>query len=120
MIKSFRDIIAYQKAYKMSLDMHKLTMDFPRFEQMELAGQLRRASKSVALNIAEGYGRKHRSTLADFRRFIVIALGSCDEVSALLDYCKDLGYINCEQYVIYEKSCEEIGRLLSSMLKNWN
>ena len=116
MIRGFRDLIAYQKAYQMSLDMHRLTMKLPRFEQMELASQLRRASKSIALNIAEGYGRKYRSTLADFRRFIVIAMGSCDEVNALLDYCRDLGYINDQEHNEHIKACNEIGKLLSSML----
>ena len=88
MVSSFRDLIAYQKAYKMSLDIHKLTLSFPKFEQHELASQLRRASRSVTLNIAEGFGRKHRSTLADFRRFIVTALGSCDEVRVGLTFAK--------------------------------
>ena len=118
-IESFRDLIVYQKAYGMSLEIHKLTLDFPRFEQMELAGQLRRASKSIALNIAEGFGRKGYGTLADFKRFIVISLGSCDEVRTLIDYCRDLGYINNSQYNKYESSCIEIGKLLSSILKTW-
>ena len=119
MIDSFRDLIVYQKAYKMSLDMHKLTMTFPKFEQNELANQLRRASKSVAMNIAEGFGRKSYSTLADFKRFMIIALGSNDEVRVQLDYCKDLGYMSQEQYVTYESSCQEIGKILTVMLKTW-
>ena len=119
MIRSFRDLIAYQKAYKLSLEMHSLTLNFPKFEQFELAAQLRRASKSVAMNIAEGFSRKSYSTLADFRRFIRMALGSNDEVRVQLDYCKDLGYISESEYNAFEESCIEIGKLLTSMLKNW-
>ena len=119
MVSSFRDLVAYQKAYKMSLDMHKLTLDFPKFEQHELANQLRRASKSVAMNIAEGFGRKSYGSLADFKRFMIMALGSNDEVRVQLDYCKDLGYIGDEQFALYEQSCIEIGKLLSAMLKTW-
>ena len=120
MISSFRDIVAYQKAYQMSLEMHKLTLDFPKFEQTELASQLRRASKSIALNIAEGFGRKSYGTLADFKRFITMALGSNDEVRVQLDYCKDLNYITNDQHTTYENLCQEIGKLLSTILKTWN
>ena len=119
MIKNFRDLFAYQKAYQLSLEIHKLTLNFPKIEQYELGGQLRRASKSVAMNIAEGFSRKSYSTLADFKRFIKIALGSNDEVRVGLDYCKDLGYISQAQYELYEKSCIEVGRLLMSMLQKW-
>ena len=119
MINSFRDLIVYQKAYKMSLDIHKMTVNFPKFEQSELAGQLRRASKSIAMNIAEGFSRKGYSILADFKRFIVIALGSNDEVRVQLDYCRDLGYIDDRQHSIYENQCQEIGKILTSMLKTW-
>ena len=120
MIKSFRDLIAYQKAYQLSLELHKLTLNFPKLEQHELASQLRRASKSVAMNIAEGFGRKSYSSLADFKRFMIVALGSNDEVRVALDYCKDLGYISQEQYTTYENACCEIGKILSTMLKTWN
>ena len=119
MIKNFRDLIAYQKAYKMSLEIHKLTLNFPKFEQHELAGQLRRASKSIAMNIAEGFSRKSYSSLADFKRFLRIALGSNDEVRVQLDYCRDLGYMSKSEYNYYESSCIEIGKILTSMLQSW-
>ena len=117
MIKSFRDLIVYQKAYALSLDMHKLSLGFPKFEQFELASQIRRSSKSVAMNIAEGFGKN--ASLPEFKRFMKIALGSCDEVRVQLDYCKDLGYISLEQYNLYENLCLEIVKMLVSMLKNW-
>ena len=121
MINSFRDLIAFQKAYQMSLEIHRLTLEFPRYEQMELANQLRRASKSICLNIAEGFGRKQLGTLQEFKRYMVIALGSCDEVQVrvALDYCKDLSYIDAEQHVRYELICNEIGKLLHNMLTKW-
>jgi four helix bundle protein len=89
----------------------------PKQEQYELASQLRRASKSIAINIAEGYGRN--STLEDFKRFIIIAIGSCDEVRVQLDYCKDLGYMSKENYDKYSEEYEIIGRMLTKMLKVW-
>ena len=118
MVSGFRDIIAYRKAYEVSLDIHKLTLSFPSYEQHELAGQLRRASKSVAMNIAEGFGRKTHS-LAEFKRFLVISRSSCDEVRVQLDYCKDLGYIDETTYNNLEASYIEIGKILTAMIKTW-
>ena len=118
MINSFRDLIAYQKAYKLALDIHNQTLAFPDFEKFELASQIRRSTKSTATNIAEGFGRKSYSSLADYRRFIRIAMGSNDETKVHLDFCKDLGYLNNKTHGEYQNNCLEIGRLLNSML-NW-
>ena len=117
MINSFRDLKVYQKAYNISLCIHGISLKFPQFEKNELGNQIRRASKSIPMNIAEGYGR--RGSLADFKRFLVMALGSCDEIRVQLDYCKDLGYIAENQYQEYSTVYDEIGRMLSSMLKEW-
>ncbi len=57
-IRSYRDLRVYQRSYEAALELHRLTLRFPGFERGELGSQLRRASKSVPLNIAEGYGRK--------------------------------------------------------------
>ena len=116
MSNNFRNVFAYQKAYKLALDIHIITLDFPKFEVFELASQIRRSSKSVATNIAEGYGRKSNSTLADYKRFIRIAMGSNDETKVHLDFCKDLDYITSEQYEAFQLLCTEIGKLLHNML----
>ena len=118
-ITSFRDLIAYQKAYALALDIHKASLVFPKVEQFGgLADQIRRASKSVAYNIAEGYARNESST-ADFKRFIVIAKSSCEEIRSQLDFCKDLGFITFDKYNEYEANCIEIRKLLSAILKKW-
>ena len=117
MIKSFRDLIVYQKAYTLALDVHKLSLGFPKIEQYELGSQIRRASKSVAINIAEGYARNNYS--ADFKRFLTIALGSCEEVKVQLDFCYDLGYMDKAMHSKYESSCTEIGKMLVSLIRNW-
>jgi four helix bundle protein len=108
MIKSYRDLEIYQRAYNLALRVHKITLNFPKYETIELASQLRRAALSIALNIGEGYGRK--SSTADFKRFLIMALGSCDEVRIEIDFAKDLGYIEdgthqelTEEYIILGK-----------------
>ena len=118
-INGYKDLIVYQKAYELALDIHNLTLSYPKFEQYELANQLRRASKSIAMNIAEGYGRKARASLADFKHFLIIALGSNDEVMVQLDFSKDLEYITQDQYLSLKSTNQEIGKMLSSMLKTW-
>ena len=65
---------------------------YKRQEQFALADQVRRASKSVCANIAEGFARQ-RGSSADFHRFLVLALGSSDEMKVWLSFCADLGYL---------------------------
>ena len=86
-ISSYRDLRIYQRSYEAALEIRKITVKFPSFERTELGSQLRRAATSIPINIAEGYGRKRSPD--DFKRFLVIALASCDEVSVLLDFIHD-------------------------------
>ena len=115
MMESFREIMAYQKAYKLSLEIHKLSMSFPGHEQTELGAQIRRATKSVTMNIAEGFGKQ--SSLAEFKRFLVMARGSCAEIRVQLDYCKDLEYMKESEYSYFEEGYVEIGKMLTSMIQ---
>ena len=116
MIKGFKDLEVYQKAYNNSLEMHKISLTFPKFEQTELGSQIRRATKSVALNIAEGFGKN--SSIEEFKRFLRMSRGSCDEVRAQLDYCKDLGYITEQNYSYYEQEYIEIGKMLTGLINS--
>ena len=65
----------------------------PKIEQQALGDQIRRASKSICANIAEGFGRQHRSK-AEFKRFLWMAVGSSDEMRVWARYALDLGYID--------------------------
>ena len=91
--KSFEDLEVFQKAYKVSLEIHKATLEFPKIEQYAVADQIRRASKSVCANIVEGFAKQAQSK-AEFRRFVLNALGSSDEMRMWIRYCLDLEYIN--------------------------
>ena len=118
MIRSYEDLEVYQMSYRYSLEIHRLSLTFPKFEQFELGSQLRRATKSIPLNIAEGYGKK--ASAAEFKRFLTMALGSSDEVRVQLRYCKDLGYISDEQYSECDGRYSEIGKMLMKLLNNWH
>jgi four helix bundle protein len=93
-LPSYRDLEVYQEAYALGLEMHRLTLGFPEVERYVLADQMRRASKSVPANVAEGYGL---ATKRNFAHFVGQALGSTNEMQVHLDFAKDLGYISAEQ-----------------------
>ena len=107
----------YQKSYQLALELHKLTLAFPQLEQYELASQLRRSSKSIPANIAEGMGKQ--DTPADVRRFIKMSLGSCDETRVWLKFSKDLGYLTDTQHQQLEGRYQEIGRMLQGVIKRY-
>src|ERR671918_2906690 len=90
---SFEDLEVFKRAYKVSLAVHRRSLEFPPIEQRGLADQIRRASKSVCANLAEGFARQGAQP-ADFRRYLVMALGSADEMRLWGRYCLDLGYID--------------------------
>ncbi|MGB0720504.1 MAG: four helix bundle protein, partial [Bdellovibrionales bacterium] len=79
MVSSFEELDVYQKAYKLALNVHKTSSNFPKSEQYGMASQMKRASKSICANLAEGFAKQHISK-PEFKRFIMIALGSCEEM----------------------------------------
>ena len=107
----------YRKSYQLALDVHKLTLRFPRIEQYALAQQLRGSSKSIPVNIAEGMGKQGSSK--DVVRFVRIALGSCDETRVWLDFARDLGYIEKQAHSLLDERYCEIGRMLTGLVKKW-
>ena len=116
MIQSYKELEIYKRSYKLALDLHKRTKDFPERELYDLTSQIRRCSKSIPTNIAEGYGRKSKE---DFKRFLKISLGSCNELQVHLEFCKDLNYISEEIYEELSKENEEIGRMIYSTINKW-
>ncbi len=118
MIKSFEDLEVFQRAYKLSLEIHKVTLEFPKREQYGLADQIRRASKSICANIAEGFAKQRYSSL-EFKRYLMIAIGSSDEMRVWVRYCLDLGYINEEVWKTWRDEFQEISKMLSKLSGSW-
>lgn len=107
----FQDLIAWQKAHALVLEIYSVTKAFPKKEVYNLTSQIRRAATSVAANIVEGYRKKGK---ADKVRFFNISEGSLDEVKYFLILSKDLEYIAVERYGKLMNLAEEVSRLLSS------
>ena len=106
----------YNRSYNIALKIHEITKSFPESERYDLTSQVRRASKSIPANIAEGWGRQSKE---EFKRFAKISLGSCDEMQVHLSFCKDLGYISEQGYIELSKEYDEVGRMLNVTIQKW-
>ena len=114
-VVSFEDLEVFQRAYRLSLDIHRASLTFPATEQRALADQIRRASKSICVNIAEGYGRQKRSK-AEFKRFVQVAIGSSDEMRVWVRYALGLGYVEEPTWRRWRDEYQTIVRMLQSLL----
>lgn len=110
-LKSYRELIVWQKAYLLVLEIYRITKEYPKSETFGLAQQMRRAAVSIPSNIAEGYGRKHKT---DYHRFLSIAYGSLSELETQYLLSIDLGYIT--QNEIIETLLKEVGGMLYRMI----
>ena len=113
-VVSFEDLEVFQRAYRLSLEIHHQSLKLPQIEQRVLADQLRRASKSICANVAEGYGRQKRSK-AEFKRFLQLAIGSSDEMRVWVRYALDLGYIDEAVWRRWRDEYQMISRMLHSL-----
>ena len=117
MMQSYRELEVYQKSYALTLQIYRTARTFPREEMFGLTSQIKRAAYSIPLNVAEGYGKK--SSVNEFKRFIMMALGSSDEMQVILELCKDLEFIKQEQYEELSSEYERVGKMLTRMLQVW-
>ena len=112
---TFEDLEVFQRAYRVSLELHRASLQFPKVEQFAgLADQMRRASKSICGNIAEGHGKRRRSK-AEFKRYLLMAIGSADEMQVWLRYCSDLEYIDQKSCAQWRNECRQIARMLQGL-----
>ena len=114
MAQDFHDLIVWQKAIELTLSIYRLTRSFPKEEMFGLTSQTRRASVSVASNIAEGRGRLNP---AEFRQFLGLAQGSICELKTQLLVAKRLGFANVEAMVEAEVLSEEVSKMLASFIQ---
>ncbi len=116
-IRTYRDLDVFQESYKAALEVSRICKKFPQNEQFELARQLRRSARSIPANIVEGWAK--RSSAAEFKRYLVTAIGSCHETQLWLEMSKDEGYINTEEWEKFRSWYNRIGAMLQQLWKNW-
>jgi four helix bundle protein len=113
-VVSFEDLEVFRRAYRLSLEIHRTSLSWPVIEQRALGDQMRRASKSICANVAEGYSRQKRSK-AEFRRFLQMATGSSDEMRVWVRYALDLGYIDEPTWQRWRDEFQIISRMLQTL-----
>jgi four helix bundle protein len=114
-IKSFRDLIVWQKSMVLVTEIYNQSMSYPKEELYGLTSQIRRSAVSVPSNIAEGYGRK---STGDYTRFLQISVGSLYELDTQLEIAKNLEYLPHEQFCNLSANCNEISKMLNALIKS--
>ena len=112
-IKSYRDLIVWQKSMSLVIEIYQVTKKLPKEEFYGLNMQLRRCSVSIPSNIAEGYGRH---STKDYIRFLQIATGSLFELQTQLEICLNLNYLSKEVFSELNEKSREIERMLVSLI----
>lgn len=113
MVRSFKDLVVWQRAMELSLAIYKVTALYPNSERFGLVHQLRRASMSVASNIAEGYGRNSKG---EYLQFLGHARGSAFEVQTQLAIGEALGFADRALHRKADALADEVGKMLISMM----
>ena len=117
-IERVEDLEVYRRAYRLSLEVHRASLELPRIEQFALADQLRRSSKSICANLVEGFAKQSRSA-AEYRRYLTVAIGSSDETQLWLRYCVDLGYVEEVVGRRWIADYVEISKMLQGLYASW-
>ena len=114
-IRTFRDLIVWQKAMTLVTDVYRASSGFPQNEQYGLTSQLRRCAVSIPSNIAEGFGRDSTN---DYLRFLSIANGSLYESQTQLEIARNLEFLSEQQFTQLIEQAREIERMLSSLIRS--
>ena len=112
-IKSYRDLIVWQKSMELVMSVYSITKEFPKEELYAITSQIRRSAVSVPSNIAEGYGR---NSTQDYVRFLQIACGSLYELQTQLEISVNLNYMEREKSEVIFTLINEIERMLNKMI----
>lgn len=114
---SYKNLEIWKLSRRLSVDIHKMSLDLPKFELYETGSQIRRSSKSVRSNIVEGYGRKRYKS--DYIRFLTFALASNDETTDHLETLYETGSLENEQLFqdLHDKS-KSLGKMINKFIQS--
>ena len=115
-VNSFRDLIVYQKAYKLAMEIFEISKSFPKEEKYSLTDQIRRSSRSVTSNIAEAWARKKYPKA--FVNKLTDSLGEEYETEVWLDYSSDTKYITAVKRAELMSEYDEVRKMLISMINH--
>jgi four helix bundle protein len=113
-VQDHRQLLVWTKSIELAIETYRLTRRFPRSELYALAGQMQRASTSVAANIAEGNGRAHGR---EYAHHLSIARGSLREVDTYGEIALGLGYLTHEELAPLRELLDHVGRMLTNLMR---
>jgi four helix bundle protein len=115
-IRSAKELVVYQKAYRVAMEIFHVSRSFPAEERYGLTSQIRRSARSVCLNLREAWAKRR------YEAHFISKLTDCDgennETDTSLDFAVDCGYITHEQHATLVSLNTEVGRMLGSMILN--
>ena len=117
-IESFKDLIVYQKAYKLAMEIFEISKSFPKEEKYSLTDQIRRSSRSITSNLAEAWAKRRYDKA--FVNKLTDSLGEEFETEVWLDYSKDCKYIQNEIHETLLSEYDEVRKMLISMINNFD
>ncbi len=115
MIKSYQDLLVWQKAMDLTVVIYSATKSFPKEETYGLISQIRRAAVSIPSNIAEG---RSRNTVGEFVQFLGIAKGSIAELETQIILANMLGYLADAKKDEIISVCNEVSKMLMGLAKS--
>ena len=113
-LKGHRDLKVFQLAYKLAMEIFEASKSFPKEEKYSLTDQIRRSSRSVAANIAEGFRKRQYPKM--FVSKLADADGEATETQVWLDFARDCEYLPIAHYEELTKGYEEVGKMLGKMM----
>jgi four helix bundle protein len=116
-IKSVRDLEVYRLAFELAMKVFELTKKFPKEETYSLTDQIRRSSRSVPINIREGFAKRRYENI--FLRHLTDAMGSSEETRGWLDFPLRCGYIEQDEHDRLDIKYDEVNAMLFSLINNW-
>lgn len=112
-MRDFRKLKVWEKGHQLTLEVYRVTKNFPRDELYGLTSQMRRAAASIPANIAEGCGKGTESELA---RYMLIAMGSASELEYHLLLAHDLNFLDAENYGLLNRAVIEVKQMLAPFI----
>ena len=116
-IRSYEDLKVYRLSYELAMQIFEITKKFPKEETYSMTDQIRRSSRSVPINIREGFAKRRYENV--FIRHLNDAFGSCEETRGWLDFAEDCKYISNNEHQRLDKGYDEVSAMLFTLMNKW-
>ena len=117
MIKSYKNLEIYNRSYKLAMDIFFLSRNFPKEENYSLTCQIVRSSRSISVNISEGWAKREYENI--FKQHLIHALGSAVETQTWLNFSRDCKYLADNIFENFDRELNEISKMITKLHQNW-